>query len=69
MKASRENQTTVFSVVNNELHKSVTVLPNIIKSNKDMAHCFNNVFCQKIINIYDDTLSQGLSLVGSPACP
>jgi hypothetical protein len=44
MKASRENQWAVFIVVNNELHKSVTLLPNIINSNKDMAHCFNNVY-------------------------
>jgi hypothetical protein len=44
MKASRENQRAVFSVVNNELHKRVAVLLNTINSNKDMAHCFNNVY-------------------------
>ena len=49
------------------LHKSQTVLPNNIISDKDMAHCFNN-FCQKIlINVHSgfhfSTLSQGKPLV------
>jgi len=43
----------VFSVVNKVLHKGQTVLPNNINSDKDMSHCFNNFFCQKIVNIRD----------------
>ena len=66
-KASKGNQRTVFSVVNKVLHKSQTVLPNNINSDKDMSHCFNNVFCQKILNIHigfqSSTLSQGKPLV------
>ena len=66
-KASKGNQRTVFSVVNKVLHKSQTVLPNNINSDKDMAHCFNNFFCQKILNIHSglqsSTLSQGKPLV------
>ena len=38
IKASKENQRTVFSVVNKVLHK----ISNNINSDKDMAHCFNN---------------------------
>jgi len=49
------------------LHKSQTVLPNNINSDTDMAHCFNNFFCQKILNIHSgfqsSTLSQGKPLV------
>ena len=41
IKASKGNQWTVFSVVNKVLHKSQTVLPNNINSDKDMAHYFN----------------------------
>jgi len=41
------NQRTLFSVVNKALHKSQTVLPNNINSDKDMTHSFNNFFCQK----------------------
>jgi len=52
IKACKANQRTVFSVVNKVLHKSQTVLPNNINSDKDMAHCFNNFFCQKILNIH-----------------
>ena len=67
IKASKGNQRTVFSVVNKVLHKSQTVLPNNINSDKDMAHCFNNFFCQKILNIHSgfqsSTLSQGKPLV------
>ena len=48
-KASKENQGTDFSVVNKVLLKSKTVLRNNINSDKDMAHCFNNIFCQKNI--------------------
>ena len=51
IKASKENQRTVFSVMYKVLHKSQTVLPNNINSDKDMAHCFNNFFCQKILNM------------------
>jgi len=69
IKASRENQRTIFSVVNKELHKGQSVLPNNINSDKDMAHCFNNVFFQNILNIYDGTLSPSLPLVEGPACP
>ena len=49
IKISKGNQRTVFSVVNKVLHKSQTVLPNNINSDKDMAHYFNNFFCQKNI--------------------
>ena len=67
IKASKGNQRTVFSVVNKVLHKSQTVLPNNINSDKDMAHCFNNFFCQNILNIHSgfhsNTLSQGKPLV------
>ena len=53
---------TVFSVVNKLLHKSQTVLPNNINSDKDIAHCFNN-----FLNIHSgfrsSTLSQGKPLV------
>ena len=38
IKASKENQMTVFCVVINVLYRSQSVLPRIIKSNKDMAH-------------------------------
>ena len=66
IKASKGNQRTVFSDVNKVLHKSQTVLPNIIDSNKYMAHCFNN-FCQKILNIHggfpSSSLSHGMPLV------
>ena len=67
IKAFKGNQRTVFSVVNKALHKSQTVLPNNINSDKDMVHCFNNFFCQKILNIHSgfqsSTLSQGNPLV------
>jgi len=67
IKASKGNQRTVFSVVNKVLHKSQTVFANNINSDKDMAHCFNNFFCQKILNIHSgflsSTLSQGKPLV------
>ena len=53
--------------MNKVLHKSQTVLPNNINSGKDMAHCFNNFFCQKILNIHrgfhSSTLSQDKPLV------
>jgi len=53
--------------VNKVLHKSQTVLPNNINSDKDMANCFNSFFCQKIINIHSgfqsSTLSQDTPLV------
>ena len=48
IKASKGNQKTVFSVVNNVLHKSQTVLLNNINSDKDMAHCFNNFLSKNI---------------------
>ena len=44
IKASKENQRIVYSVVNKVLHKSQTVLPNNINSDKDMAHCFNKKY-------------------------
>jgi len=66
-KTPKENQRDVFSAVNKVLHKSYTVLPIIINSDKDMAHCFNNLFCQKIKKRHDGfpfmTLSQGMPLV------
>jgi len=44
-----------------------TVLPNNINSDKDMAHCFNNFFCQNILNIHSgfhsSTLLPGKLLV------
>ena len=50
--------------INKVLYKCQTVLPNNINSDKDMAHCFNNFFCQKILNIHSgfhsSTLSQPL---------
>ena len=53
--------------MNKVLHKSQTIFPNIINSDKDMAHCFNNFFCQKTLNIHSgspsSTLSQGEPLV------
>ena len=60
------NKRTVFSSANKILHKSKTVLPNIINSDKDIAHCFNN-FCQKILNIHhafpSSTLPQCMALI------
>ena len=60
IKVSKGNHRTVMNKV---LYKSQTVLTNIINSDKDMAHCFNNFFCQKILNIHSgfksSTLSQG----------
>jgi len=54
IKASNGNKRTVFSIVNKVLHK-------------DMAHCYNNFFYQKILNIHSrfhsSTLSQGKPLV------
>ena len=61
IKASKRNQRTVFSVVNKVLHKSQTVLPNNINSHKNMAHCFNNFFGQKILNIHSGFQSSTLS--------
>ena len=67
IKASKGNQRIFFSFVNKVLHKSQTVLPNNINSEKDMAHCFNNFFCQNLLNIHigfhSSTLSQGKPLV------
>jgi len=67
IKASKGNQRTVFSVVNKVLHKRQTVLPNNINSDKNMAHCFNNFFGQKILNIdsgfHSSTVSQVKPLV------
>jgi len=67
IKASKGNQRTVFSVLNKLSHKTQTVLLNNINSDKDMAHCFNNFFCQNILNIHSgfhsSTLSQGKPLV------
>ena len=64
IKASKGNQRTVFSFVNKVLHKSQTVLPNIINSETNMAHCFN---IKKILNIHSGfdsrTFSQGKPLV------
>jgi len=37
IKASQGNQRTIFSVVNKVLHKSQTVLPNIINSDTNMV--------------------------------
>jgi hypothetical protein len=61
IQASKENQRTVFGVLNEVLYKSQTVLPNIINSDKDMAHCFNNFFSQNILNIHSVFLSSILS--------
>jgi len=67
IKASKGNQRTVFNVVNKVLHKSQTVLPNNINSDKHMTHYFNNNFCQKVLNInsgfHSSTLSQDKPLV------
>jgi len=53
--------------VNKLLHKGQTILPNMINSDKDMAHCLNNFFCQNILNIHNgfhcSTLSQDKPLV------
>jgi len=50
-----------------DMPRSQTVFQNIINWNKDMAHCFNSFFCQKILHIQggfpSSTLSQGTSLV------
>ena len=67
IKACNVNQETIsISAVNKVLHKSQIVLPYVINSDKDMAHCFNN-FYQKILNTYDgldsSTSSQGTPLV------
>ena len=53
IKVRKGNQRTIFNVVNKVSHKSQTVLPNIINSDKDIAHCINYFFCQKILNIHD----------------
>ena len=42
--------------MNEVLHKGQTVLSNIITAYKDMAHCFNNIFCHK-------TFSQGIQFI------
>jgi len=67
IKASKGNQRTVFNVANKVLHKSQTILPNIINSDTDMAHCFNNFFSQKILSIqgtyHSSTLSQGMPVL------
>jgi len=55
----------LLSVVNKVLHKSQTVLPNNINSDKYMAHCFNNFFCTKILNIHSGFHSSN-SLQGKP---
>jgi len=48
-------------------HRSHAALPNIINSYTAMAHCFNNFFCQNILNIHDgfpsSTSPQEMSLV------
>jgi len=45
----------------------------IINSGKDMDNCFNNFFCQKILNIHDDltsiTLTHGMPLVEKSCMP
>ena len=47
--------------MNKVLHKSQNVLPNNINSDKDMTHCFNNFFCQNILNIHSGFQSSTLS--------
>ena len=73
IKASKGNQTTVFSVVNKVFHKSQTGNPNIIKSDKDMPHCFNTFIYQAILNIHSgfpySTLSHGKPLVEESCMP
>ena len=49
VKACKRNQRTVFSGVNKALHKSQTVITNIINSNKDRPIDL----CQKILNTHD----------------
>jgi len=53
--------------VNKVLHENQTILPNIVKSNRDMVQCINNFFGQKILNIHSEfsssTLAQGMRLV------
>ena len=61
IKASKGNQRTIFIDVNKVLHNGQTVLPNIINSDKDITHCFNNFFYQKILNIPNGFLSSALS--------
>ena len=55
----------LFPVLEIKYYIKVTVLPNNI--NSDMAHCFNNHFCQKILNIHSgfnsSTLSHGKALI------
>ena len=51
IKECKGNQRTVFGV-NKVLHLNRIVLPKIIKSNKDMAHDFNNFLYQKITNMH-----------------
>jgi len=51
----------IFSVVNKVLHRSQIVLPNIINSDKDMAHCINYFFSQKMHDGFPtSTLSEGM---------
>ena len=60
--------TDLFSVLSIKYYvKNQTVIPNIINSDKDWAHCFNKFFCQMIVNIHDwfpsCTLLHGMPLV------
>ena len=56
-----------FGVVNKVLHKIDNVVPNISSSNKDTAHCVNNIFCKNILNTHNGipftNSSQSVSLV------
>jgi len=56
IKASIEDQRAFFNVVNKVLHKSQNILSNIVNTDKDKAHCFNNLFSQKISNIHCGSL-------------
>ena len=67
MPLPNQNIKKISKHLNKVLNKSQTVLPNIINSDKDIAHCFNNLFSENIFNIHDgfpsSTLSQGMPLV------
>ena len=66
IEVSKGNLMTVSNVVNEVLHK-ITVLPNIINSDKDMAYCLITSSVKKILKIHDgflfSILSQGKPLV------
>ena len=59
--------------MNKVLYNSQSVLPNSIKSGKDMVYYFLNYFCRKILTIHSgfpsSTLLQGKALVEESCIP